>query len=242
MRNFDRIERYIKNELDENELWEFKKDLMNDPQLAEEFAFMRALHISTQSAEKFELYGTMNNIRHQEEMRGSFLRITKRNLAYAASLLIFITLGLSLWYFSTYTNIDKIYLAYYQPEPVSFAVRSATMSSDQPVMLGLELFEKKNYSEAIQQLSQSPNNPMGRLYNGLAYMELGEFHQAIPQFTFILQQEDNLFTDQAAWYLALCHLKTKNQKELEASLRQIASGHSIYRTKARKLMNELGID
>lgn len=215
--------------------------LKNDPQLAEELAFMRVLSGSVNSGGKLKLMDMMDNIRQEEEKRGKLIVFYKHVLAYAASLLLLIATGIGVWHYSGNRGNEKVYLNYYHPEPVSFAVRSATMSSDQPVMHGLELFEKKEYAAAIDYFNQSPDNPMGRLYGGLAHMELGDFNKAIVDFNAILNQNDNLFIDQAAWYLSLCYLKTNRQKDLEQSLRLIASGRSIYRTKALKLMNELGI-
>lgn len=241
MKNLDRIERYIDHEMDENELWEFERDLRNDPQLAEELAFMQALSARANSSNKLKLMDLMDNIRQEEEKKSRLVIFSKRALAYAASLLVLIAAGIGLWHYGGNVSNEKVFLNYYQPEPVSFAVRSATMSSDQPVMQGLDLFEKKEFASAIEYFNQSPDNPMGRLYGGLAHMELGDFNQAIIDFNAILEQKDNLFTDQAAWYLSLCYLKTNRQKDLEQTLTSIASGRSIYKTKALKLMNELGI-
>jgi tetratricopeptide (TPR) repeat protein len=241
MKNLDRIERYIDHEMDENELWEFERDLRNDPQLAEELALMQALSARAKRSSKLKLMDLMDNIRQEEEKKSRLVIFSKRALAYAASLLVLIAAGIGLWHYGGNVSNERVFLNYYQPEPVSFAVRSATMSSDQPVMQGLDLFEKKEYAAAIEFFNQSPDNPMGRLYGGLAHMELGDFDQAILDFNAILEQKDNLFTDQAAWYLSLCYLKTNRQKDLEQTLSSIASGRSIYKTKALKLMNELGI-
>ncbi|MBK9292783.1 MAG: tetratricopeptide repeat protein [Bacteroidetes bacterium] len=242
MKNLDRIERYVNHEMDEDVLWEFKKELENNPQLAQELAIVRGLKLTSQSADNLKLMGIMEEIRQQNQPAKQRSLVSRRTLAYAASLLLLATLGILLWQ-NVFSNRHhhKLYAAYYQPEPVSFAVRSTTMGSDQPVMLGLNYFEQGNFAKAIESFNQSPGNAMGKLYNGLANMELGNFEQAIAQFKSILAGQDNLFTDQAAWYLSMCYLKTNKTKELESMLRQIASGRSIYKTKAQKLMKELGM-
>ncbi|HMM12578.1 MAG TPA: hypothetical protein PKE03_10840 [Bacteroidales bacterium] len=242
MENLERIERYVNHEMDENELWEFKKDLKNDPQLAEELALMQAMSVVSKAPQKIKLMKLMDDIKAEEEKKSRAVFFSRRSLAYAASLLLLVAAGFGLWHLAGNSGNEKLFMAYYQPEPVSFAVRSVTMSSDEPVLLGLDMFENRKYAEAIHYFSQSPNNPMGRLYSGLAQMELGEYGKAITDFKSILSQENNLFTDQAAWYLSLCYLKTNKQKELMASLREIAAGRSVYKTKALKLMNELGIE
>jgi tetratricopeptide (TPR) repeat protein len=241
MKNLSQIERYINHEMNDGELWEFQRNLKNDPQLAEELWLVQAMGVVSNSAQNLSLMNLMDNIRQEEEKKQKFMVFSKRSLAYAASLLVLIAAGVALWFYSNKSVNEKVFLAYYHPEPVSFAVRSATLGSDQPVKIGLELFDQGEYAMAIGYFSQSPANPMGRLYSGLALMEMGEYTKAIAHFKTILQQENNLFTDQAAWYLSLCYLRTNKQKDLEATLQEIASSHSIYKTKAKKLMHELGI-
>lgn len=242
MKNLDQIERYINHEMDDNELWEFQRNLKNDPQLAEELQFIQALGAVVNSGQNHKLMNLMDDIRQKEEKSKRVRLFSKRSLAYAASLLLLIAAGAGLWLFSERGGNEKIFLAYYQPEPVSFAVRSATMGSDQPVMLGLDAFEKQEFAKAIDYFNQSPDNPMGRLYSGLAHIELGDYPKAIIDFKHILNQENNLFADQAAWYLSLCYLQTNRQKDLQAMLHQISAGRSIYKTKAQKLMKELGLE
>lgn len=99
MKNLDRIERYIDHEMDENELWEFERDLRNDPQLAEELAFMQALSARANSSNKLKLMDLMDNIRQEEEKKSRLVIFSKRALAYAASLLVLIAAGIGLWHY-----------------------------------------------------------------------------------------------------------------------------------------------
>jgi len=100
-------------------------------------------------------------------------------------------------------------------------------------MQGMQFYELQDYSTALEMFNKTPENIMGRLYSGLSHIELGEFSKAIIDFKFVIKQNDNLFIDQAEWYLALCYLKTNQTKEAVNYLEKIAGDRGFFKTKAR---------
>ncbi len=107
---------------------------------------------------------------------------------------------------------------------------------------GMQLYELHNYDAAIEMFEKSPNNLMGKLYAGLSLMELGEYDEAIGKFQYIVDHNDNLFIDQAAWYQSLCYLKTGNREVAAKGFKSIAADNGVYKTKSQKILKEMEIE
>lgn len=242
MKNLEKIEKFLANELEDAELWEFKKALETDVLLAKELKQYQEMKELITQKNKRDFVEAMKAVLEEEKQAPKPKK--KINLFYiaaaAAAILIFIAVGNITYntFLRNQTNSD-LFTAYYSPDNMSLIVRSGLINSDQPVLLGLQQYEMQNYTAALESFSKSPNNMMGKLYSGLSHVELGEFNLAIADFKAIVDHQDNLFVDQAEWYLALCFLKTGQNKETKRQLELIAQGRSIYKTKAQKLLIEI---
>lgn len=240
MKNLDKIEKYIKGELEESDLWEFKKALETDVLLKNELRQYQEIMELTRNKEKQNLMALLNEI-HQDNKNSSkriFLNRHKVSLI-AASVLLFFAVGGSLFLMLNRNSQDELFASYYSTESASFNVRSATVGIDQPVMQGMQFYELQDYSTALDMFSKVPDNIMGRLYSGLSHIELCEFDKAIEDFKFVINHNDNLFIDQAEWYLALCYLKTNKTKEATKYFEKIAGDRGFFKTKAQKLLTDL---
>ncbi|PKP53618.1 MAG: hypothetical protein CVT92_03310 [Bacteroidetes bacterium HGW-Bacteroidetes-1] len=240
MKNFDRIEKYVSGELEEGDLWEFKKALEIDAQLAadlSQYIDIKAVLIET---EKQSFMETLHSIHEENTQKGRQLFLKNYRIpAIAASILFLFSAGIGLLLMQSGNTRDALFEKYYTTESAAFTVRSALSGSDQPVMQGLQFYELHDYNAAIDMFEKAPNNIMGKLYSGLSYIELGEYNKAITEFKIIIEHNDNLFIDQAEWYLALSYLKTNQKKESIKHLEKIAADRSIYKTKAQKILREM---
>ena len=115
---------------------------------------------------------------------------------------------------------------------------------------GITLFDRKEYSnaltkfdEAIAQfvlvLNENGEHPMCNFYMGLCYMEKNNFKQAINSFQKVIIEKDNLFIEQAEWYMALSMLKTNEVKESYTILNRIVDNKEYYQKNAKELLNKL---
>jgi hypothetical protein len=242
MKNLEKIEKFLANELEDAELWEFKKALETDVQLAKELKQYKEMKELITQKHKRDFLEAMKDVMDEEKEAPKPKK--KINLFYfgaaAAAILILFAIGNITYnaFLRNQSNAD-LFTVYYKPDNMSLVVRSGLINSDQPVLFGLQQYELQNYTAALESFQKSPNNMMGRLYSGLSNVELGEFSLAIADFKTIIKHQDNLFIDQAEWYLALCYLKTGQSKETKKQLEIIAQGRGIYKTKAQKLLNEI---
>lgn len=239
MKNLKKIEQFVHGELKDADLWEFKKKLENDPELAAELKRYRELEVIVNQTDKLNLMNTLNEIKKDDLRQQSQPKIKPlRMFAYAASVLILVSIGISLLFFMGSNNTEAVFEAYYQPESSAMALRSNVLHVDQAISKGLQLYELKEYSAALDYFSQVPENLLGRLYSGLSHVETAAYGLAAEDFLFIIKHNDNLFIDQAEWYLALVYLKTNQKDDAVRLFSKIANDRGFYRTKAQKILDE----
>ena len=240
MKDLEKFEEYINGELEEGDLWEFKKSLEEDADLKKQFELYQAIRQVSTNSKKQLLMEELKDIHRAEQPKGKQrFHSFKRSWAVAASLIFLVAAGFGILSIRTQNSNQKLFETYFQTESAAFAVRSATNNMEEPVLDGMQLYELHNYDAAIEMFEKSPNNLMGKLYAGLSLMELGEYDDAISKFQYIVDHNDNLFIDQAAWYKSLCYLKTGDRDLAAKSFKSIAADNGVYKTKSLKILKEM---
>ncbi len=237
MKDLEKFEKFIKGELEEGDLWEFKKSLEVDASLAAEYEVYKAA-FSPNARKKHQLMDELNDLRRTKTQR-SIPFGWQRIAAVAAGIIILLGIGFGLIKMQHSASNQELYAQYFVAESASFNVRSATNSLEQPVLDGMQFYELHNYDAAIEMFEKAPNNLMGKLYSGLSMMELGDFKGAIHKFDDIINHSDNLFVDQAEWYQSLCYLRTGKRSKAIEKFQEIADDNGVYKTKALKILKEI---
>lgn len=240
MKDLDKFEEYINGELEEGDLWEFKKSLKEDADLRKQIEIYQAIRQVSNNSKKQLFMEELNSIHLTQQAKGRKRNFNfKRGWAIAASLVILVAVGFGLIKVRTQSSNQKLFETYFQTESAAFAVRSASLNMEQPVLDGMQLYELHNYDAAIEMFEKAPNNLMGKLYAGLSFMELSNFEDAISKFQYIVDHNDNLFIDQAAWYQSLCYLKTGKREFAIKRFKEIAADNGVYKTRSVKILKEM---
>ena len=157
------------------------------------------------------------------------------NKVYGLSPIIFIIIVLLIGSVSDSNRKQQIFdNFYYKESPITY--RSSGI--DSPLRKGMYFYNKGNYEMSIKTFSLDSSNMLGYLYSGLSYMELRNYKKAIEYFKYIIDNNDNLFIDQADWYMALCYLRIDENKSI-VILNKIKNGNTIFNKKASKILIEL---
>lgn len=159
-------------------------------------------------------------------------------IGIAASIAVLLTV--SLFVFKD-NNYDDLYASYVHLDEIPSLV---TRGEDTHKLLeeAQLLFEAQKYEEATQSFSEyhqkeATINPLSYIYNGIAYIELGEFDHALVQFK-RLEDSNTLQAKKAKWYRALVFLKQKNRTKLKQTLQTILDNNSNYKYKeAQELLD-----
>ncbi|WP_027392303.1 tetratricopeptide repeat protein [Aquimarina latercula] len=191
-----------------------------------------------QSDEAATLKSTINEV--ISENRSNSQSKTFWFIGIAASIAVLITV--SLFVFKE-TNYDELYASYIHLDEIPSLV---TRGEDTNKMLedAQLLFEEQKYQKATELFTtyhqkEKSIDPLSYIYNGISYVELNKFDEALSQFQ-LLRDSNTLQAKKANWYKALVYLKQKDKKELIAVLQTIVSDSNAYKyQEAKELLTEI---
>jgi tetratricopeptide (TPR) repeat protein len=171
--------------------------------------------------------------------------VSRRKLYYAAATLALLLATGGIVRQLTQPDYDnqEIFDKFYQPYEVTVTYRSGNTETDRLLLTALQKYEDENYEEALvlfEQLLEKRKDDMAiNLYSGISYMEVEKYQKATHSFQTIITDNNNLFIEQAEWYLAMCYLKTEDNTKAKEMLDQLIKKESYYKEMAKKIKDEL---
>lgn len=243
---FDRIEDFLDGELTNDQLQEFEKELLDDPDLQMDLDFHKEVNEAIMETDIMDLRNKLEAIdippTETEKRKRQYL--SKWNIV-AASLALIIGLG-SLVYLldgkPSYSN-EQIYSNYYKPYNIVNNTRSSDAMIDNLLVDALRSYESKDYRTALslfkQILDKDSTNITGNFYSGISNLEINEYSKANKNFTRVLRHKNNLFIEQSEWYLGFCYLMTNEREKAIKQFHIIAKGNSFYKSKAKEILSRL---
>lgn len=249
MSNYEEfIQPFLDGELSREELDWFSKELESNAVLAEDIRLYREVDNAIREQDVLDLRDQLDVIHNsmgdpnQEPARQTRYR---KVLSYAAiaSLAILISLGVLLKVQHNKLTNEQIFEKHYEPYEVTMIYRSAETDYQKALSQAMSKYEARDWYGAIelfeQILAKDPADMASSLYSGISYMELERYKEADQKFQKIINHNDNLFVEQAEWYLGFCYLHTGQNLEARGQFKEIASSESSYSKKARKIMRSI---
>ena len=235
------IDDYLSGELDKLRLSEFNETLRMNSNFAEEVEFQKEVFEAIGDENKMLLRNTLNELRERESKKFIINFYSWKTQAIAATIAVLLLIGGGLTFNLTNTTPtnQSLYSDYFAPESALLTVRS-NATDHTAVEKGMLLYVQEKYEPAIEIFKTDPDNLIGKLYSGFSYMKLENYNKAELLFLDIVQNNDNLFVDQAEWNLGLCYLISGKEIEANKIFTKIADGSTVYKSKASKLLSEKG--
>ena len=242
------IQPFLDGELSREELDWFSKELESNAVLAEDIRLYREVENAIREQDVMDLRDQLDVIHNslgdpsREPVRQNRYR---KVLSYAAiaSLAIFISLGVLLKVQHNKLTNDQIFEKHYEPYEVTMIYRSAESDYQKLLSQAMTRYEAREYEAAIglfeQILTDDPADMASSLYSGISYMETEQYSQADKKFRKIIDHNDNLFMEQAEWYLGFCYLHTGQNLEARGHFKEISDGDGSYNKKAKKIMRSI---
>ncbi|WP_075340745.1 tetratricopeptide repeat protein [Tenacibaculum agarivorans] len=259
------IDRYLDGIMTESEIEAFEKELKVNNELSDAFTLQKDMRtvfsedewssmensvLKTERAKQIKAYLKSDEVTKVKEAIGEVISERKKPLsrknfikkiAIAASILLATTLSYFI-YDKNSTELDYGNLLAQEIENLPSLVNRSE-NKDELLISGQLQFEKKQYEQATQLLTKYQNNTLKKtkalsfIYNGLAYLELNDFENALRQFDF-LERSESLQAKKAHWYKALIYLKQKDKVALNKELEIIVTNSQNYKYKeALKLLH-----
>jgi len=241
------VSRYLDGELSPSELSRFEEALIKDPELQEELDLYRDVDVALEDTDVLDLRAQLDEL-HEELSpqleKASRSKTTKRVLRYAvaASVAVIISLGTYGLFFKKVSN-NKIVSQFYKPYDVTLVNRSANEDVSNVLSEALYMYETQKYEEAIalfnKVLEVNPGMIASNLYAGISYFELQEYKNADASLTKIIEHNDNLYIEQAQWYLGFCYLMMNEKEKAKLQFKKLEKSEGYYSDEAEKILKRI---
>ncbi|MBE0660933.1 MAG: hypothetical protein IH597_00565 [Bacteroidales bacterium] len=244
------IEKYLANEMPEDQRRAFEQQLSKDKAFVDELKLHKDLAdaLKSEKLQKFldALHETDANWQlSSKEKRSALISMNARIvLAIAASLaIIFFTWQL---FFVTSEEITgkQLFTQHFKPYPMVLNQRSEADTSGHASLINLAVqqYSDGNYTLAsdafIQLMNHEPGQFSYRFYYALSLLGANDSSNAIIIFEELLETPGHLFVEQSRWYLALAYIAAKDENKALEILKEIKPGEFQY-SESRELISEL---
>jgi len=209
---FDRIERYILNQLSAAERLEFEKEMDADPKLRkalrEQEMFINAVKAEGLKSDLDSIHSELYSKTSNKNSRPLFFSI-------AASVVVLI--GFSFWFFGQEETQTELFAEYQYTDPGLPVPMSATDNYD--FYDAMVYYKQEDYKAAISKweklLKDEVQNDTLNYYIGASHFNLNEFDQAEPYFEKILNSQESAFVYKAQFMLLLSNLHEGNAEAVQ---------------------------
>jgi len=246
----EEIEGYIYNQLSDEQLTSFEAELSENKDLQAEINLIRSIDLAINESDVMQLRGNIQNIAGQiaaeKQTERSFTgKFKARKVVYAAiaaSLIIMLSISGLLSRQASQGELYQKFYTTYQPTGIN---RSASLTSNKTLSEGLQKFDNQDYQTAInlfqKVIENDQSNMVGHFYAGVSLQETGKYLKAINQYQTVLTDKDNLFVEQANWYIGLCYLQTSEDRKAYSQFKKIADNKGFYQQKAQAILRKMKV-
>ncbi|HEY8388119.1 MAG TPA: tetratricopeptide repeat protein [Parasegetibacter sp.] len=234
---FERIERYLLNEMSAGEISTFETELNQQPALRELVEEHRLLLIGIKEAgltEKLnefhqEIFENNTGTQVSSEETGSKIlktysstrstvrKFIVRSWLVAASLILLAGIGIW-WFFNTQNNYSKIFADYYSPDPG--LITAMGVSDNYEFERAMVNYKRGEYTEALKSwdklLASNSSSDTLNYFIGSAHLAGKNAEKAIEYFEKVVADNSSAFRNDALWYLGLANLKMGRIKEAKS--------------------------
>jgi tetratricopeptide (TPR) repeat protein len=246
------VERYLSEKMDQDELTWFNEEMEINPSLADEVQMQKDIGRAILNEETLAFRAQINSLFENKETEkpvkkakaGKTFTIPHMVRVAVASLAVFVLIGSGIFLF-TYRTIpaDKLFEKYYQPYDGLMNVRSGSTQMTDILVKAMQKYEDREFESALllfeTVLANDSENITSRFYSGISYLETERYTVAEKSFEVVIDHDDNLFIEQAEWYLGLCYLKTGETELAKSMFTTIAKADGYYGKSASRILRNL---
>ena len=235
------IERYLDSNMQPSEFKWFEKELDGNLWLQEELDLRRKTNEYAGNSDAIDFRQKLMKVEDNHRSRGPISKAVSSKPAYYAAVILGIIIISGIFIIRDLSdNTEKLITenTIYSP-PMN--PRSATLVNSQLYMTALDLYKQQDFEQAVIWFEKilDAETTEGAEYNymfGFSNMKIERYGPAINSFTKVIDHSDNMYLNDAQWYLAVCYYRTNDKAKLIPLLETIASSESIHKKPARKLL------
>lgn len=241
------IQKYLDHDLSEKDMKRFEAELEVHPELQDDLAFYREIDEALADTEVLSFRDQLTDLRRETERDDGSGKVPKRltkpwHYAATAAIALILAIGLASLLDRPLSNKDLL-KKYYKPYEVALINRSNNSTLDLMLKNAEILYQNGEFEKAAiyfeKVLEEQPELAGTNLYAGISYYELERYNDAETSLNKVIEHNDNLYIEQAEWYLGLCFLAMDENERARRQFAMIASGNSDKAAEARKLMKKI---
>ncbi|SOE21042.1 hypothetical protein SAMN06298216_1514 [Spirosomataceae bacterium TFI 002] len=217
----------LKNQLSEDEELVFKKNMVEDNEYAEQYAFELNIKKSVVSDQREKLKQKLQA--HEAK--------TSQNLKpwiWWAAAAVFIGVSVMGWYFLKPSSNQDMFSANYEKFPNIIA---PITRSDSERLTAFKSYDTGDYDQAYELFSKLSTEKSAPFFQGICLIEMGKTAEAINHFQAISFGDE--YDDHRLWYLSLLYIKKGDNEAAKPILNHLADGNSVWNSKARLLLQKM---
>lgn len=220
------------------------EEMKKNPGLNQEVKLRRKTDEILADRQIIDLRNKLKVIERGNRSAGTVRRLLVKSSRYAAAVAIVALLSTALYLgLRSGSSPDELYATFYSGYESSGAARSAENSGNTLMENALASYSAREYEKAIiylEQVIKSDGDDMESVFmHGMANMEVKNYPGASGSFTRVIEHNDNLYLEDATWYLGLCYMMTGNNEKAVTQFKAIASSRSRYAKQAGRLARRL---
>lgn len=239
------IEDFIDGELTGDLLTEFNAEYADNLDLQAEVELRRQVNEAISESEIFALRAKLKDARSEAETKKVKMLIPHSKSGYFRFLrtsvaIIVVLVGFAGVLHNGFLSLDGTYKHFYH---------TPSWSPERSVTNEITLLQEANfhfvnseYGQVIQLLNKLENadeKPVFSFYKGASYQNLGEFEEAITEYTKVIKDADNLFVEEAEWYRSLCYLKIADKEKAKNELLAVIERKGHFEKDAKAVLRRL---
>nr|WP_297916761.1 CDC27 family protein [uncultured Allomuricauda sp.] len=233
------VEKYLQNQLSEEERVLFDRLLEEDEEFRSEVQFMEDIQAVSQQEderifrEQLLIFEKESNVRR---MSGRYVK-----LLLAASIALVVSLGYVFWP-KPQESMEQIFVEHFEPyrNVIQPVVRGEEQQKSEK-QLAFQYYEQGKYDKAIvlfDKLYSTSKEPYYLFYKANALIQLNRAKEAIPLLEAHLKTKDTL-AEKSPWYLAMAYLKINDKNNTKKWLQQVVEQNRYKAQTAQKLLRSL---
>jgi len=236
----DKIDAYLRGELNEADKQQFEETAEQDEELARELAFRKLTLEHLELLEDRKIADQVQAV-HQAEIKQRQGRAKVKRLRFLAmAAAILLLLSFAWWLWPSAVAPDALYAEYYAPYELPFGNRN---EMDALTEAGV-YYQSGDYEQAVpafrELLAQDPSRSKVTFALGISQMELQQWPEASAHFQQLIEQDDPLYAGLARWYLSLCYLKMDNTASAVTQLETLADDTgAVFQEEASQLLKAI---
>lgn len=238
------IERFLAGEMNEAEKEWFRNELGKNERLRQEITLRQLTDSALKNHDVLLFRNKLTAMGMKKVAETPSKKGRKHKTLTRAAIFAGLILCGTLAFLNTRTmSTDEIFDQYYKTYDVTTPLRSDNNTDNADYSTALEYFNIKDYRSAAHYfskvLSSDPRYMESVMMVGVSKFEEENYPEAKLSFTKVIDDRDNLFFEDAQWYLALCYIKTSEKEKAIKSLTYIKDSGSIYSSNAGKILRKM---